>query len=130
MLKSLNGIRLVGLSLLGIATFGTLVTLIIAPYLINILTGGGFLGASYSLQILSLGFPAYFLSSLLMWFLITKGKYKTTLLLYTSGCLINLILNFIYIPQYSFLAASWITVISEYLILIMQVITLRGILFK
>lgn len=128
MLKSLNGIRLVGLSLFGMASFGTIVTLIIAPFLINFLTGGGFLGASKSLQILSLGFPAYFLSSLLMWFLITKGRYKIMLLLYTSGLVINVLLNLIYIPQYSFFAASWITVISEYVILLLQIIVLRGIL--
>ncbi len=128
MLKSLNGIRLVGLSLLGIASIGTLLTLFIAPFLINIITGGGFLGASKSLQILSLGLPAYFLSSLLMWYLISKGKYKSLLLLYTSGLVLNLILNFIYIPQYSFFAASWITVVSEYVILLLQAIVLRGIL--
>ncbi len=128
MLKSLSGIRLVGLSLLCIAFFGTVVTLIIAPYLISIITGGGFLGASKSLQILSLGFPAYFLSSLLMWFLITKGKYKSLLLIYTSGLIINLILNMIYIPRYSFFAASWVTVISEYVILLLQLIVLKGII--
>ena len=130
MLKSLNGIRSVGLSLLGLASFGTLITLIFAPFLINILTGGGFLGAVQSLQVLSFGFPAFFLSSLLMWFLITRNKYKIMLLLYTSGLTVNLILNLIYIPQYSFFAASWITVISEYAILLLQIIVLRGILLK
>lgn len=130
MLKSLNGIRLVGLSLLGLAAFGTLLILVIAPYLVNLLTGGGFLGASKSLQILSLGFPAYFLSSLFMYFLLAKGEYKKMLALYTSGCLLNLVLNLIYIPQSSFIAASWITVISEYVILIMQIATLRGILLR
>lgn len=130
MLKSLNGIRWVGLSLLGIATLGTLATLFFAPLLVNILTGGGFVGSSKSLQILSLGFPAYFLSSLLMWFLITKGNYKQMFIIYTSGLLINLLLNLFFIPQYSFYAASWITVVSEYLILIMQIFTLRGILSK
>lgn len=130
MLKSLQGLRLVGFGLFALATFGTITTLIFAPAIINILTGGGFLGAFKSLQILSLGFPAYFLSALLMWLLVKQGKYKLMLAVYTSGLIINLILNLIYIPQYSFFAASWITVISEYVILIMQISALKGILLK
>lgn len=130
MLKSLTGLKWVALGLLGFSSIGTAVTLLFAPLLIKLLTGGGFAGSSESLQILSLGYPAYFLSSLLMWLLITKGEYKKLLLIYTSGVILNLFLNFLYIPQYSFFAASWITVISEYVILIMQVITLRGILLR
>lgn len=129
MLKSLAGIKLVGFGLLGLASIGTVTTLIFAPLVINILTASGFEGSVQSLQILSLGFPAYFLSALLMWLLVLKGKYKQMLLIYALGLVFNLILNFIYIPQYSFLAASWITVISEYLILLMQIFLFRGILF-
>ncbi len=130
MLKSLSGIKLVGLGLLGLSSLGTVATLFFASFLIKLLTGQGFVGSSESLQILSLGYPAYFMSALLMWLLVTKGKYKTMLLVYTSGLFINLILNFMYIPQFSFIAASWVTVISEYAILIMQIIALRGIIFK
>ena len=130
MLKSLAYIKWVGLGLLVLALLGTVATLFFSPIVINILTGGGFGGSAQSLQILSLGFPAYFLSAFLMWLLVAKGMYKKMLLLYTSGMIINLFLNFLYIPKYSFLAASWITVISEYIILIMQIITLRSIIFK
>ncbi|MDO8573201.1 MAG: flippase [Candidatus Daviesbacteria bacterium] len=125
MLKSLKKIKLIGLSLLGLAFIGTIFTIIFAPFVIKILTGGGFEGSVASLQILSLGFPAYFLSALLMWLLITKGKYKQMFAIYAFGLLVNIILNFIYIPQSSFIAASWTTVISEYLILILQILILR-----
>jgi len=124
MLRSLDGVRYVGLGLLGLSLFGSGIILVFAPVIIKILTGGGFIGATEVLRILSLGFPAYFLSSLLMWLLITKGKYKSMLLLYTSGLIFNLILNLIFIPKYSFFAAAWITVISEYLILAMQIVVL------
>lgn len=130
MLKSLDKVKLMILGLLGLSLAGTFLSIIFAPLIIQILTGGGFLGSKESLQILSLGFPAYFLSSLLMWLLITKGKYKSMFLLYTWGIILNLILNFIFIPQYSFIAASWITVISEYVILLMQIFILRGIILK
>lgn len=124
MLRSLGGIKLMGLGLLGLSFLGTSITIFLAPFIIRILTGDGFKGSVESLQILSLGFPAYFLSALLMWFLIAKGKYKQTLVLYTVGLIANLLLNFIYIPQHSFIAASWTTVISEYLILAMQIMVL------
>lgn len=124
MLRSLGGVKLVAVSFLGLSFIGTILTLILSPFAIGILTGGGFSGSIISLQILSLGFPAYFLSSLLMWILIAKGNYKRMLLLYTLGMILNLVLNLIYIPQYSYIAASWITVISEYVILVMQVMVL------
>lgn len=59
-----------------------------------------------------------------MWVLVATGRYKSMFLLYTFGLILNLILNFVYIPKYSFIAASWITVISEYFILIMQIVVL------
>lgn len=124
LLKSFNGVSRILLGLLGLSLTGTFTILIFAPNIINILTGGGFTGSTQSLRILSLGFPAYFLSSLFMWILIAKGRYKSMVLLYMSGLIFNLILNFIYIPRYSFLAASWITVISEYFILGIQVVVL------
>lgn len=124
LLKSFHGANRMLLGLLGLSLLGTFTALIFASTIIQILTGGGFVGSTQSLQILSLGFPAYFLSALFMWILIARGKYKSMFLLYTSGLIFNLILNFIYIPQYSFIAASWITVISEYFILGMQVVVL------
>ncbi len=124
MLESLKDIKFVGLELLGLAGVGTLATLALAPLMIKILTGGGFSGSALSLQILSLGFPAYFLSSLLMWILVTKGRYKIMLLVYIVGLLLNFCLNLIYIPTASFIAAAWITDVSEYLILVMQVVVL------
>lgn len=130
MLKSLKAARFIGLGLLVLACFGTILTIVFTPFIMNILTGGGFVGSVKSLQILSLGFPAYFLSSLLMWVMITKGKYKLMLTIYACGLVFNIITNFIYIPQHSFLAASWVTVISEYLLLLMQIFTLRGIIFR
>lgn len=124
MLKSLAKAKLILLGLLGLSLAGTLVTFIIAPLVIEILTGGGFVGSSQVLQILSLGFPAYFVSALLMWILISRGKYRSMFLLYTSGMIFNIILNYFYIPKYSYLAASWTTVISEYFILALQVMVL------
>lgn len=124
MLRGLGGAKFVGLIFFGISLLGTGLTLVLSPTIISVLAGKGFEGSITSLQILSLGFPAYFLSSLLMWVLITQGNYKRMFIIYTSGLFLNLAFNFIFIPKYSFIAASWTTVISEYAILLMQVVVL------
>lgn len=125
MLQSFKGIRFLGVGLFFLSALGTITTLFAAPLLIGLLTGGGFEGSSQSLQILSLGFPAYFLSALFMWTYIIRGMYKKLLVIYMFGLLVNLILNFIFIPQYSFYGASTTTVISEYLILLLLIVSLR-----
>lgn len=125
MLKSVAEVKKVGLGLLILSVSGTFLTIIFAPFFTNLITGGrGFTGSAASLQILSLGFPAFFLSSLLMWLMVTKGRYKLMLSIYAIGLLANLVFNFLYIPLSSYMAASWITVISEYLILILLAVSL------
>lgn len=108
------------LALLVVSVIITLLISHLSPLLIKLVTGSGFIGSATSLQILSLGLPAYFLSALLMWVMVTKGMYKKLLLIYALGLAFNILANLIFIPQYSFYAASWITGVSEYLILGMQ----------
>lgn len=120
MLKSFSGIRQIAGGLLAIALVLSLITYHLSPVIIHLLAGNGFGRSVNSLQILSLGFPAYFLSSLLMWVLVAKGRYRLMFSIYAAGLLVNLLLNFLYIPRYSFIAASWTTVLSEYLILTLQ----------
>lgn len=113
------------LIMFGVAFLGILLTLIFAPLVINIITGGkDFSGSIQSLRMLSLGFPAFFVSSVLMWTLIVLRKYKIMLLIYLAGLVFNISLNFILIPGYSYIGASLVTVLSEYLILILQLVIL------
>lgn len=114
-----------------IAISGTLLTLILSPLVVNLLTGGkGFSGSSESLQILSLGFPAFFVSSVLMWTLVVTKKYKTMMLIYILGLVVNLVLNLILIPHFSYFGSSTATVISEYFIVTVQAIVLFKILSR
>lgn len=102
----------------------------LSPFLVALLTGGGFKGSEESLRILSLGFPAYFASSVLMWVYMSMRRFKMILVVYLVGFAVNLILNFSFIPEYSYKAASYITGISEYLILVLQLIILYGVSFS
>lgn len=124
-----TGIRVQGLVkaalvLAGLGLLGTVVTWLLSPLLLPLISGNGFIGSVESLKILSLSFPGFFVSALLMWVLISFKKYKTILVIYTVGLLINIILNLVFIPVYSYIASSWITGLTEYLILGMQVFIL------
>lgn len=103
-----------------IGTLGLILTWIFAPLVVVLITGSNFGGSAVALKILSLSFPAFFVTSLLMILMIIFGKYKELTIIYGVGLIINILLNFVWIPQFSFIAASWVTVISEYLILIIQ----------
>jgi O-antigen/teichoic acid export membrane protein len=103
-----------------ISIIGVVMTWILAPFIIVLMTGSDFGGSAVSLRILSLSFPAFFLTSFMMVLMIIREKYKALVSIYAAGLFVNLFLNFVWIPQFSFLAASWVTVISEYLILILQ----------
>lgn len=124
LLKSFKEVKKIGLILLLLSILVTSLTYFLSPLVIHLLTAKGFAGSVQSLKILSLGFPAFFLSSLLMWVLVTKGKYKVMLGIYLVGLIVNFILNLIFIPQYSFIASSYITAGSEYLILLLQAVSL------
>lgn len=93
----------------------------LSPFIVQIVAGGGFEGSSRALRILSFGLPAYFLSALLMWTMVCVEKLKPMLSVYFLGLITNIFLNLLFIPAFSFIAASWVTVITEYLILILQI---------
>jgi O-antigen/teichoic acid export membrane protein len=114
-----------GLIMGSIGLFGTVITYALSPFLIRLVAGDlGFEGSIETLRILSFSFPAFFLSAVLMWGLVTLHLNKRMLAIYLIGLVTNFTLNFIYIPQYSYIAASWVTVFCEYLILLLQLVIL------
>lgn len=129
--KFINLFKRALLLMAGLAILGTSLTLLISPWLIGLITAdSGFAGSAQSLKILSLSFPAFFITSTLMWLMILLKKYQTMLIIYLSGLIINVLLNALFIPAFSFMACSWITVFSEYLILTLQLIILVPVLNK
>lgn len=114
----------VGLVMGILGILGLFGTIILAPWGVHILTGKGFEGTISSLRILALSFPAFFMTSLLVWVLMAKKLYKQMFIIYFIGFLVNFGLNWIYIPQYSYIAAAWVTCIGEYLILVLQILIL------
>lgn len=81
-----------------------------------------------ALRVLSLGLPFFFLSSLIMWALIARKKQNALAIIYGSFMLGNILLNVRFIPIFGFMAAAWITVISEFIVLAVSWFVLKRVL--
>ena len=82
-------------------------------------------------RILLLSLPFFFTTSFLQWVLITLGKQKYLMVVYLLSTVINIILNIIFIPQFSYLACAAITLVSEavvFVLLLSQLVKVRIIL--
>jgi O-antigen/teichoic acid export membrane protein len=64
-------------------------------------------------RILLLSLPFFFTTSFLQWTLITLGKQKYLMVVYFFSTLLNIVLNVVFIPQFSYVACATITVFSE-----------------
>lgn len=109
------------LTLTGISALLVIFLEVIAKF-IPFIYQGRFTGSVISLQILALGMPFFFASALLWHTLIIFGRQKFLIPIYGIGAAFNLVANLIFIPQYGYMAATVITVISEALVLMLLVI--------
>lgn len=82
------------------------------------------------LRILLLSLPIFFISALFMWVLIAHKKQWVLLGIHTSAMVGNIISNIIWIPQHGYVAAAWITGISEMYILALSAVWVFPILFR
>jgi O-antigen/teichoic acid export membrane protein len=69
--------------------------------------------ASIPFRILLISLPFFFVTSFFQWILITKEKQKFLMYVYFLLLILNIILNVLFIPAYSYLASAWITFICE-----------------
>lgn len=102
-----------------------LVSSIFAPFIIKFLGGLEFAQSIPVMRILVLPIVLFYLTSPVSWLIVTLGYQKFLPWVYLVGASFNMIANFIFIPKYSFYAASIITVLSELIILILLIFTAR-----
>ncbi len=84
---------------------------IIAPYLD--LIKPEYSASILPLRILSLSYPIFFLTSPLSWLLFLQRREWVLVLIYGASFIVNIMANFIGVPQYGYIAASWITFFGE-----------------
>lgn len=90
----------------------------LSPIVIFIFGGREFTGAVGSFRILLFSIPVLFINGILYNFYIIERKNLITLIAMIVALLVNLWMNIIYIPLYSYTAASYITVASAGVLLI------------
>lgn len=78
-----------------------------------------FVSAIIPFRILLLSLPFFFLTSFLQWILISLGKQKFLAWVYVFSTLLNILLNVIFIPQWSYIASAVITGISEGMVFVL-----------
>lgn len=69
-------------------------------------------------RILLLSLPFFFTTSFFQWVLITAREQKYLLYVYLFSTILNVLLNIIFIPKYSYIASAGITVLSEGIVFI------------
>ena len=75
-----------------------------------------FISSMLPFRILLLSLPFFFATSFLQWVLITLGKQKYLMYVYLFSTVLNVALNVIFIPQFSYFASATITLFSEALV--------------
>lgn len=77
-----------------------------------------FLKSVLPLQILALSLPFFFLTSLLQWHFLIRGRILFLLPMYGGILILNIILNIIFIPTYSYFASAVVTGLCETIVFI------------
>ncbi|EKD94835.1 MAG: polysaccharide biosynthesis protein, partial [uncultured bacterium] len=100
---------------------------VFSPLAINVLGGVEFEASIPVLRILLSGLVLYSVTQPLAWVIVTMGYQKYLPGIYLASGVFNLVMNFIFIPVYSFYMSAVITHFSELLILILLIVTVRKI---
>ena len=105
--------------LIGSGIFVGFLGIVFSSLSMKILGGKEFSQSVGVLKILSAGLFIFYLTSPISWLIVTLGYQKYLPWIYLVSFSFNLVFNFIFIPKYSFYAASWITVVSEFIVLLL-----------
>jgi len=99
------------MGLFAVSVLFTALMWVIAPYI-------GLIRPEYTasivpLQILSLSYPIFFLTSPLSWLLFLRRREWALVIIYGASFVVNVVANLIYVPMYGYIASSWITLLGE-----------------
>lgn len=91
----------------------TLVFLVVVPEIIKILLPN-YIPTIEVIKILALAIPFMFVHTTAAQVVLSSDKFlKSLILISIFPLILNILLNFLFIPQYGYLAASWVTVFSD-----------------
>lgn len=102
-----------------------LLGIVFSPLAIKLLGGEKFSQSVGVLNILAGGVFIFYLTSPISWLIVTLGYQKYLPWIYLISFVFNMVSNFILIPRYSFYGASWVTVVSEFIVLFLLAVFAR-----
>ncbi len=79
-----------------------------------------------ALRVLALGLPFFFTTSATMWALVALKKQKMLMMIYGISMAVNIFGNIVFVPAYGYMAAAWMTVVGEGLVLVLSARALRA----
>jgi O-antigen/teichoic acid export membrane protein len=101
-------------------------TTLLAPIMIGVLGGREFLPqGAVALQLVIWSIPIGWMNSVTNYVLVALGRERRLTIAFVIGVLFNLVANLIFLPRYSYVAASIITILSEIVLLAMFAFYLR-----
>lgn len=116
-------------SFLFLLTTGFLVSIagfFLSDFFIKLIAGNGFGLSTSVLKILFSGLFIFYITQPMSWFIVTLGKEKLLPYVYFLAATLNIVLNVLFIPKFSFFASAYITWISElFIALILSVICIK-----
>ncbi|MCL4354873.1 oligosaccharide flippase family protein [Patescibacteria group bacterium] len=83
-----------------------------------------YLEAVLPFKILLLSLPIFFATSFLQWIFISLERQKFLMYIYFVSAVVNVVLNLIFIPKYSYFASAVITGISETIVFVVLLVSL------
>ncbi|MEI8143284.1 MAG: flippase [Candidatus Berkelbacteria bacterium] len=126
-----NVARILKKSALLLSGLGLLIALICTAFsepILRLISSDEFVAGKDALIVLSFTLPLIFLNYLMAEVMIAADKRKTMLKVTGFILLFNLILNLIFIPRYSYIAAAWTTLASELVLVVVNYIISKNIL--
>ncbi len=93
---------------------------VFAPDVLDLLYGNDYATGAAAARILILGEGAAFLSSLAFACLVATGRHRGYPIVTLTGLAVNVVLNIVLIPRYSFEGAAYATLVTEVLVAILM----------
>ena len=100
--------------LLGVSLIMSTFIFLTAPFLVYLKSD--IEASQVPLQILAFSLPFFFLTSLMQWVLLLKGKIRSLIIIYFLTMCINICLNVVLVPTFSYNASAAVTVATEILV--------------
>jgi O-antigen/teichoic acid export membrane protein len=117
-----NAVEKTSVTLVLIATVITVLVFPLAPWLITFIAQPDFLAAAAVLRVLVIAAFFVFITTLFAQALISTKKQKLLINGYIGAVVINIVLNLIVIPRFSYMGAAYVTLLTELLLLVYTVV--------